>query len=329
MVEFCVGYALILAAIWTLNPWQRWFYWIAVTWVVVTTWMGRPTWKDLGLGLPGLVRSLWVVGVAAILTGVAVYTASRLHSLHRLHGPTPLIPHIWGYLVWAVMQQFLLQIYFLLRLMRLLPGKVAPVLAAAGLFSLAHLPNPVLAPGHAGVGSRRLHSVLALSEYLYPGPRPRHPRALCRSGCARFHPAPHAGRDRLLSLSSSSQPDSPDRIHRRMGDGGRSDPALLTPRQAIKDAGESRQQDIAPIEDRGALVEVGETKQGRGNEQAPRRPNPPLQKILHPATKEKFFRYGNKEEREQPREQARQTEGMRAWKWRKPRNSPIVTAIGV
>jgi hypothetical protein len=40
----------------------------------------------------------------------------------------------------------LLQIYFLLRLLRLLPGKVAPVVAAAGLFSLAHLPNPVLTP---------------------------------------------------------------------------------------------------------------------------------------------------------------------------------------
>jgi hypothetical protein len=146
MLEFCVGYALILAAIWTLNPWQRWFYWIAIAWIVVTTWIGRPTWKALGLGLPGLVRSLWVVGVAAILAGLAVYAAFRLHSLHRLHGPTPLISHVWGYLIWAVMQQFLLQIYFLLRLMRLLPGKAAPVVAAAGLFSLAHLPNPVLTP---------------------------------------------------------------------------------------------------------------------------------------------------------------------------------------
>ena len=54
MVEFCVGYTLILAAIWTLNPWQRWFYWIAIAWIVVTTWMQRPTWKALGLGLPGL-----------------------------------------------------------------------------------------------------------------------------------------------------------------------------------------------------------------------------------------------------------------------------------
>jgi hypothetical protein len=146
LVEFCIGYALILAAIWTLNPWQRVFYWVAIAWIVVTTCIHRPTWKALGLGLPGLVRSLWVVGVAAILAGLAVYTADRMHTLHRLHGPRPLFSHAWGYLIWAIMQQFLLQIYFLLRLMRLLPGKVVPVIAAAGLFSLAHLPNPVLTP---------------------------------------------------------------------------------------------------------------------------------------------------------------------------------------
>jgi Type II CAAX prenyl endopeptidase Rce1-like len=146
LVEFCVGYGLILATIWTLNPWQRWFYWIAIAWVVATTGLHRPTWKALGLGHAGLLQSLWVVGAAALLAGLAVYIAYRLHSLHRLHGPTPLLSHVWGYLIWSVMQQFLLQIYFLLRLQRLLPGKAAAVVAAAGLFSLAHLPNPVLTP---------------------------------------------------------------------------------------------------------------------------------------------------------------------------------------
>ena len=131
LLEFCGAYILILAAIWTLNPWQRWFYWLAIAWVVLTTWMHRPTWKGLGLGFPGLVGSLWIVAVAAILAGLAVYAANRMHSLHRLHGPTPFFAHVWGYLIWAVMQQFLLQIYFLLRLIRLLPGKVAPVVAAA------------------------------------------------------------------------------------------------------------------------------------------------------------------------------------------------------
>jgi hypothetical protein len=143
--ELGIAYALILAAIWTLNPWQRVFYWAAVVWIVVTTCIHRPTWRTLGLGLPGLVRSLWVIAAAGLMAASAAYTADRMHILHRLHGP-PLLTHFWGYLIWAVMQQFLLQSYFLLRLTRLLPGKVAPILAAAGLFSLAHLPNPVLTP---------------------------------------------------------------------------------------------------------------------------------------------------------------------------------------
>jgi hypothetical protein len=145
LVELSVAYALILAAIWTLNPWQRVSYWAAVAWIVATTCIHRPTWRKLGLGLPGLVRSLWVIAAAGLLAAAAAYTADRMHILHRLHGP-PLLTRYWGYLIWAVMQQFLLQIYFLLRLTRLLPGKVAPILVAAGLFSLAHLPNPVLTP---------------------------------------------------------------------------------------------------------------------------------------------------------------------------------------
>jgi hypothetical protein len=146
LVEFGVGYALILAAIWTVYPWQRGFYWAAIAWIVVTTCMHRPTWRAVGLGLSGLVRSIWVVAAAAVLAVLGVYTAARMHTLHRLHGPSALFTEFGGYMIWAVMQQFVLQIYFLLRLLRLLPGKVAPVIAAAGLFSLAHLPNPVLTP---------------------------------------------------------------------------------------------------------------------------------------------------------------------------------------
>ncbi len=37
LVELCGAYILILAGVRTLNPWQRWFYWLAIAWVVVTT----------------------------------------------------------------------------------------------------------------------------------------------------------------------------------------------------------------------------------------------------------------------------------------------------
>ncbi|RSL16311.1 CAAX prenyl protease-like protein [Edaphobacter aggregans] len=146
LVELGVAYALILSTIWTPNPTQRVLYWLAFAWILATSWARREGWKTLGLGATGLLQSLWVVAVALAGTGIAVFIASRMHTLHRLHGPTPLMVHMGGYLVWAVMQQFILQSYFLLRLMRLLPGKTLPIATAAIMFALAHLPNPVLTP---------------------------------------------------------------------------------------------------------------------------------------------------------------------------------------
>lgn len=146
MVELGVGYALILATIWTANPTQRFFFWLSWMWLIGTTWVRHEGAKKLGLGLNGLLPSLWVVGIALLGAGLAVLGALQMHMLHRLHGSTPLVSHMWGYVVWSVMQQFLLQSYFLLRLLRLLPGKVSPIAAAAGLFALAHMPNPVLTP---------------------------------------------------------------------------------------------------------------------------------------------------------------------------------------
>jgi hypothetical protein len=146
LLELVVGYALILATVWTANPAQRIFYWLAFAWIVGTTWARRESWTTLGLGRKGLLQSLWIVGAALLLSGLAIFITLRTHRLHRLHGPTPVLLHGWGYIVWSLMQQFLLQSYFLLRLLRLLPGKAMPIMAAAGIFALAHLPNPVLTP---------------------------------------------------------------------------------------------------------------------------------------------------------------------------------------
>jgi membrane protease YdiL (CAAX protease family) len=49
----------------------------------------------------------------------------------------------WQYLVWALAQEFILQGIFFVRLESLLGSRRA-VLAAAGLFAIAHLPSPVL-----------------------------------------------------------------------------------------------------------------------------------------------------------------------------------------
>ncbi len=51
-----------------------------------------------------------------------------------------------GYAIWAFVQQFLMMDFFLLRMLRVLRRPAYAVLATAGIFTLAHLPNPVLTP---------------------------------------------------------------------------------------------------------------------------------------------------------------------------------------
>jgi membrane protease YdiL (CAAX protease family) len=146
LLELAVGYTLIMATIWTANPTQRVLYWLAFAWIAGTSWARRDQWNFLGLGRKGLLSSLWIVAVALLFSGLAVFIAWRTGNLHPLHGNTPLLLHAGGYIVWALMQQFILQSYFLLRLLRLLPGKAIPVVVATTIFALAHLPNPVLTP---------------------------------------------------------------------------------------------------------------------------------------------------------------------------------------
>ncbi len=146
LVELGVCYGLILLTIWTARPLQRWLYWTALTWVVLTTISAFPGWKALGFRRDGFLRSVWVVLAALALAGVATVLAGDLQTLHTPHGPRDWVRTFGGYAVWSLMQQFLLQGYFLLRLLRLLPGPKWAALAAAALFALAHLPNPVLTP---------------------------------------------------------------------------------------------------------------------------------------------------------------------------------------
>jgi membrane protease YdiL (CAAX protease family) len=144
LFEVILGYGLILAVIWTPNPLQRFLYWIALVTILVITLLRRESLNTLGLGTRGLASSLWIIGLALGLAAITVWVASRLHTLHSLFGQAPLIAHVWGYLIWALMQQFLLQSYFLSRMLRLVPSRWQAVAITALLFSLAHIPNPVL-----------------------------------------------------------------------------------------------------------------------------------------------------------------------------------------
>ncbi len=146
VAELLIGYGLILVVIWTPDPAQRILYWVAFAFIAVTAWLRRKQTRPNGLGLRGLLPSLWIVPVALVLAAAAVALAQHLHVLHRLYGPLPVAVHLAGYALWALMQQFILQVYVLLRLLRLGMRRGPGIALAALMFSAAHIPNPVLVP---------------------------------------------------------------------------------------------------------------------------------------------------------------------------------------
>jgi Type II CAAX prenyl endopeptidase Rce1-like len=143
--ELLIGYGLLQAALWTEGE-MRWLWAIATAmWMVGVTVYHRPKLRELGLGWGGFQRSLWIVAAAGAAGAVMLFAAQLTGTLHRYALHRSLVIVAVGYLLWTVQQQFMLQSFFFLRLEQLLTSRKA-VWATAGLFALAHFPNPVLVP---------------------------------------------------------------------------------------------------------------------------------------------------------------------------------------
>jgi membrane protease YdiL (CAAX protease family) len=143
--ELLLAYLLILTVIWTPRPWQARIYVIAAAFIVWATWRSWPGSVTMGWRTRNLLRSGWVTAGAALVSAVAIVCARRLGTLHAPPTPTLFVERFVGYIIFACIQQFLLQDFFLLRLLDagLTPRNAA--FAAAAIFALAHLPNPILA----------------------------------------------------------------------------------------------------------------------------------------------------------------------------------------
>jgi membrane protease YdiL (CAAX protease family) len=146
LAELLVAYGLILAVIWTPGGEQRPIYWSAFAWIAVTAWLGRNQTRPIGLGLRSLWFSLWIIPAAIALFLLGIGIADLAHTLHHLYGPLPAVEHIAEYFLWALMQQFILQVYVLLRLLRLGLRRGPAIALASLMFAIAHIPNPVLVP---------------------------------------------------------------------------------------------------------------------------------------------------------------------------------------
>lgn len=145
LLEVTVVFALILVALWSGSAMQKLVGIATFCWIVISTLKSQATATSLGLRLSGIRRSLWIVCAALLFAALVVWIASRMHTLHVVlfHG-FAVETSVLAYMLWALVQQFILQDFFLVRLLRLLPTRTVAVMVTAALFAVAHLPNAFL-----------------------------------------------------------------------------------------------------------------------------------------------------------------------------------------
>ncbi len=149
--ELAVGYGFLFLALWSEGDF-RWAWAVGLAlWIFGVTVYHRPSLQQLGLAGTGFLGSLWIVGVAVVAGGGMLFGAHLAGTLHPYVPRRTLSAAASGYLIWTFQQQFMLQSFFFVRLERLLSSRKA-VWAAAGLFALAHVPNPVLVPATLAAG---------------------------------------------------------------------------------------------------------------------------------------------------------------------------------
>jgi len=104
----------------------------------------RSSLHRLGLGLPKMFGASVVLGIGLATIVFMVILVSWAGGEIPAN-PTwfPNLQSAWGYIIWAMLQEFLLQSFFFNRCEELY-GSSAAVWMASTLFAAAHLPNPVL-----------------------------------------------------------------------------------------------------------------------------------------------------------------------------------------
>jgi hypothetical protein len=141
--EALTVFALIMLYIWRERLYHPWTAWAVLGAVIATHFLHGENPRRLGFGwreVRGAFRAVlpWLAAVALVLTG-----AGLLAGTVRKTTVAQAALGILGYSVWGLLQQYLLNAYFVNRLAQFrgrTRGEFVP-LAAGALFAFAHLPN--------------------------------------------------------------------------------------------------------------------------------------------------------------------------------------------
>lgn len=160
-------YAALEGALWTAGLAQACFMVVTVALAVAWTLSQPRLWADLGLARHSIGRGWWIAAVGAAVAGLVLLAAWQLRTLRPPALSLAVGVNIVMSLIWALLQQFLAQSFFFLRLEHLLRSGRWAVAGAALLFSSAHIPNPVLVPVTLA-GGLALSAVFRRCRNLYP-----------------------------------------------------------------------------------------------------------------------------------------------------------------
>jgi hypothetical protein len=141
LLEIALVFAFILVAVWTpQGRLNSFFSIVAAACIVAFAIAGRWSPRDMGLTRPvaGAVKTILL---GALLCVVIAAVGFALRSAGAGY-PLPW-SRSWQYAFWALLQEFILQSIFFLRLESILGSRRA-VWAASSLYALAHIPSPLL-----------------------------------------------------------------------------------------------------------------------------------------------------------------------------------------
>lgn len=147
--ELIVVYALIEGALWSRRGLvrNRWALAAAIAIAIFValdaTLTDQPLLRRLGLALPTTVAAGVVLAVSLAAAALMIFAVRWAGGDVPANGIWPSFGQSWAYVLWALLQEFILQSFFYTRCEDLFGGSAA-VWVAATLFAVAHLPSPLL-----------------------------------------------------------------------------------------------------------------------------------------------------------------------------------------
>ncbi|MGA2235483.1 MAG: CPBP family intramembrane glutamic endopeptidase [Terriglobales bacterium] len=142
--QIIVAFMFLELAIWapSLAIRNRWGA-IAIITILVLVLIDRPSLERLGLALPKPFGASVVLGIGLATVVFMVILVSWTGGEIPANSTWPSFRLAWGYVIWAMVQEFMLQSFFFNRFEEL-HGSSAAVWMASTLFAAAHLPSPIL-----------------------------------------------------------------------------------------------------------------------------------------------------------------------------------------